>query len=96
MLSKMSDLENMRFEIDQINTEIVSSISKRINIAKKIANYKKDHGLSIIDEKREEYVISLFEKECINKGMRIETGRILARALIDAAIEEEEQLINKI
>ncbi len=85
----------MRREIDSINEDIISSISKRISIAKRIANYKKENGIPIIDKQREECVISFFEKEFISRGMKMETGRILARALIDAAIEEERHLINK-
>ncbi len=84
----------MRQEIDNINDEIISSISKRIDIAKRIAEYKKINGITIIDKQREESVISLFEKEFVSRAMKKETGRILARALIDAAIEEEKHLID--
>ncbi len=85
----------MRDEIDDINEEIISSITKRINIAKKIAHYKQENEIPIIDKQREDCIISFFEKEFINRGMKLETGRILARALIDAAIEEERHLINR-
>ncbi len=89
------NLDNLRQEIDGINDDIISTVSKRIGIAKQIADYKKKNKIPIIDKEREDYVISLFEMEFVSRNMKKETGRILARALIDAAIEEERCLIDR-
>ncbi len=89
----MTDLEQLRQEIDSINNEIIASVSRRLDIAKKVAVYKRNNKIPILDRNREESVISFFESGLAGHGMRKETGRILARALIDAAVEEERHLL---
>ncbi len=48
------DLNDYRKEIDSIDEQIVSLFSKRMEIAKKIGEYKKKNGLEVLDSKREE------------------------------------------
>lgn len=64
-------------------------MAKRIGIARQIVLYKHKNGLQITDTDRENRVIADMEQEFVLHGMRRETGRIIARALIDATIEEE-------
>ena len=75
--------------MDCMNPEIASVVAKRIVIAKQIATYKQENGLQITDTDRENRVIADMEQEFVLHGMRSETGRMIARALIDAAIKEE-------
>lgn len=82
-------LKDLRRNIDGMNTEMASMVAKRMGMARMIAVYKRDAGLPIIDADREKRVIADMEQEFVLHGMRPETGRIIARALIDAAVEEE-------
>lgn len=45
-------LENWRKQIDTIDQEILMLLAKRLNFAKKIGQYKKQHGLSPLDKQR--------------------------------------------
>ena len=87
------DLVTFRQNLDQMNTNITLMVEKRIDIIRQIALYKQTNGLPIINKNREKEVILSFEKEFIKHGMKPETGRIIARALICAAIEEERLII---
>ncbi len=53
----MSDLEKARSEINQLDIELAELFEKRMKVSAKIAQYKKEHGLSIRDEAREEALI---------------------------------------
>ncbi len=47
-------LEQMRAKIDEINEEILQLLAKRQGITQQIAHYKKEHGLAVQDERREQ------------------------------------------
>ena len=83
------DLEDYREEIDRINREVVDTVSRRMNVVEEIGEYKKQNGMEIKDEGREEVVkqqfAKLFEKEDLPK----KKGREFAELLIEMAVEEE-------
>ena len=53
----MGNLEDYRKEIDSIDRELVSLFEKRMNVALKVGEYKKERNLPIFHSKREEEVI---------------------------------------
>ena len=83
------DLEDYRNEIDRVNTEIVDAVSRRMNIVEEIGQYKKEKGMEIKDEGREEKVKQQFEKLFDREDLPKQKGRDLAELLIGMAVEEE-------
>lgn len=57
----MSELEQFRKEIDQIDQELTRLFEKRMETVLKVGAYKKQHDLPVFDEKREKKVI---ERNC--------------------------------
>ena len=53
----MEDLKKTREEIEKIDREMRELFEKRMTAVEKVADYKKEHGLPIKDEEREEYLI---------------------------------------
>lgn len=53
----MGNLKYYRDEIDNIDKELISLFERRMNIAKKVAEYKKANNLPILNEEREKEVI---------------------------------------
>lgn len=53
----MGNLEDYRKEIDSIDRELVSLFEKRMNVALKVGEYKKERNMPIFHSKREEEVI---------------------------------------
>ena len=47
------DLNELRMEIDQIDDELVRLFAARMDVAAKIAGYKKEHNLPILAPVRE-------------------------------------------
>ncbi len=56
----MNGLDEQRKEINRIDTEMAKLFEKRMEVCGKIAEYKKEHGLSVRDPER--------EKDLINKN----------------------------
>ena len=98
----MATLEDYRNEIDNIDNELISLFERRMNVAKKVAEYKKQNNLPILNEKREEEVIlknvnllknkeySKITKEFFEKIME------LSRELQSELINNKEEKIVKI
>lgn len=54
----MNQLEQARHEIDTIDTEMAKLFARRMEACKNVAEYKKEHGLPILDATREAAVIA--------------------------------------
>ncbi|MDO5702176.1 MAG: chorismate mutase [Lachnospiraceae bacterium] len=59
----MRNIDELRKEIDRIDSELVRLFEERMNIALEIAAYKKQNGLPILDEGREKAVI----EKCVSR-----------------------------
>ncbi len=65
----MSDIDNLRDKMDEITLEMIQLLKKRTDISKEIGNIKKDLGLSVTDEKREEILRSKVVSLCSEIGI---------------------------
>lgn len=83
------ELEDYRQEIDRVNRELVDAVSRRMNIVEEIGQHKKQNGMKIKDEDREEVVKQQFEKLFQREDLPKKKGRELAEILIEMAVEEE-------
>lgn len=54
----MSELKKIRDEIDQIDREMAELFCHRMRAVERISEYKKAHGLPVVDQEREESVVS--------------------------------------
>lgn len=48
------NLEELRLEIDKIDTELIQLFEKRMRVAESVAEYKRENGLPVLDASREE------------------------------------------
>ncbi len=85
-------LEEYREEIDRINREIAELISERMEVVEKVGEYKKEKGMEIKDEDREEVVKRQFANIFSSNNLPAEKGRDLAGMLISMAIDEEKEV----
>ena len=53
----MTELERLRGIIDNLDEQIVSLIEKRMELSKKVGEYKDANNLPILDKKREKDII---------------------------------------
>ena len=60
----MRDIQNLREEIDQIDTEIVRAFQRRMDVALDIAKYKQENGLPVFNPGREREVINRVAENC--------------------------------
>lgn len=58
----MRDLNELRAEIDKIDNDILELFSKRMEVVKKVGEYKIEHNLPILNSKRENEVLEKCSK----------------------------------
>ncbi len=58
-----SSIETLREEINRIDESIISLLSKRMEVAKKIAALKKDKGIQVEDKDRESQLFLKIQRE---------------------------------
>lgn len=56
---KSLKLDNLRKEINQIDTQILALFEKRMHIASQIGAYKKAHDLPVLDQSREDALLRM-------------------------------------
>lgn len=53
----MGELDQLRAEIDRIDTEITRCYEQRVNVIEQVAVYKIQNGIDVLDQSRENAVI---------------------------------------
>ncbi len=74
------DLNEIRKRIDNIDDQILSLFLQRMECAEEVAEYKKEHGIPILNEAREREILDDVEKKAGDKGS-------YARRLFETLIE---------
>ena len=89
----MSEIDLLRIEIDDIDQELTKLLERRLNVAKKIAEYKKEQDFPILDESREEVVIQKNIDRLDNPDYA-DNVREFYISLMDISKSVQEDLIN--
>ena len=64
------DLQDYRKQIDRIDEELLKAFKERMDVSRRIALYKKEHGLPALDAERERKKLAEIEE---NTGEDIRT-----------------------
>ena len=66
----MSNIEDLRNEINQIDEKIIKLFEERMNISVKVGEYKKLNNLPILDQQREDELIEKNLAHLNNKNLK--------------------------
>lgn len=96
------DLLDLRNEIDKIDEQLIPLLLDRMDIAKQVAQYKVEHSLPVLNEKREQEILENVAQKCGDKGELIKTvfaaamdaSRALQHKIIGGGKELRNDVIN--
>lgn len=77
----MTELEKCRIEIENIDKQFVELFEKRMDVAARVAAYKKENDLSIYDKERETQLIQRNVKELKNEEYEILLRRFFLQVM---------------
>ncbi len=63
-------MEDLRKQLDEIDSEMRALFEKRLDVVYKIGQYKKSHNLAILDQGREDEIIKKGLEKVNNKNYR--------------------------
>lgn len=90
----MNELDQCRKEIDEIDNELIALFERRLDVAARVAEYKKNNNIPIYNEERESQVIDKNVGKLKNKKYDILSRRFLIN-LMELSRSLQESIIRK-
>ncbi|GAA0776464.1 chorismate mutase [Clostridium subterminale] len=90
----MNELEQCRKEIDEIDKELINLFERRMDVAIRVANYKKENDLPIYNEERESKVIKKNVDNLKNKNYDLLARRFFL-SVMELSRSLQESIIKK-
>ncbi|WP_167403149.1 MULTISPECIES: chorismate mutase [unclassified Clostridium] len=90
----MNEIEQCRKEIDEIDKELVNLFERRMDVAIRVANFKKENDLPIYDEERESKVIKKNVDNLKNKNYDLLARRFFL-SIMELSRSLQESIIKK-
>lgn len=89
----MRTLEQCRLDIDSIDKQLLQLLSKRLEVAADIAQYKIDHNQGIVDKKREHSKIDSLINEAVALGVPSTMAAEIFTAVMSHTVSFEQSYI---
>lgn len=90
-----SKLEELRTEIDKIDTELINILSRRMELVDEIGNYKSDHNITILQLKRWRNIVEDRLKSGIDSGLNKEFLQRLLEIVHIESIQRQTEIYSK-
>ena len=90
----MKELENLREKIDSIDKEMVALFEKRMDIVADIAAYKIKNNLPVLNQNREDIVVSKVKSTVKNKDYT-DGAADLIKDIMEISKKFQQKLISK-
>ncbi len=86
----MEDIKQLRKRIDEVDEQILNSLSKRTEICKSIGLMKKKHGIPIKDMPRENDVYTHIKEKAVDLGLDADVVEAIYRQIVNMCISVQE------
>lgn len=90
----MNELENLREKIDSIDKEMIALFEKRMDIVANIAAYKIKNNLPVLNQNREDIVVSKVKSTVKNKDYA-DSAADLIKDIMEISKKFQQKLISK-
>lgn len=88
----LEELENLRAEIAETDEKILELVGKRLELAKKVGDFKVQHGMTIKAFDVEKKVLERYQKISESLGIDKQLSASLSKILIDHACKVQEKI----
>lgn len=90
----MNELENLREKIDSIDKEMIALFEKRMDIVADIAAYKIKNNLPVLNQNREDIVVSKVKSTVKNKDYA-DSAADLIKDIMEISKKFQQKIISK-
>jgi chorismate mutase len=88
-------LETLRQQIDKIDTEMLELFGKRMEVAREIGQYKKEHSMPVVQESRYDGLIKSRVAAAVNMGMSADFMKTVLQAVHEESVRQQVEILNK-
>ncbi len=88
----MTDINELRKEIDKINSNILDLLLKRQNISFEIAKYKLKNNLPIIDKNREKIILDNIISKAVKIGLNSDIVKDIFIKIMELSKDFQEKI----
>lgn len=93
-LSQTSDIRDLRLKMDSIDEQLVELLSGRMNVARAIGDYKKEHGLTVLQLARWKEIIKTRKMWSEEMGLEEEFLKLVLEQVHKESIRIQTEILN--
>lgn len=87
-------LQNLREQIDRVDTELVELYKRRMDIAREIGKYKKEHSMPVVQESRYDDLIKSRVAAAVQMGMAPDFMKTVLQAIHEESVRQQLEVLN--
>jgi|AntDeeMinimDraft_5_1070356.scaffolds.fasta_scaffold19212_2 chorismate mutase len=88
----MADLEDLRSEIDQLDTKLIELLADRFAVSRRVGELKRAKALTSRDAEREALQMKRVRELAHERGVSPELAEAMLRLVVDAVVVEHQEL----
>ena len=89
------DLSDLRRQIDNLDNDLLELLAKRMRISQEIGQFKKEHGLTVLQSVRYDEIISKRVAQAVSMGMSSEFMQVVLEAIHEESVRQQIEIMNK-
>lgn len=89
------DLSDLRRQIDNLDNDLLELLAKRMRISKEIGQFKKEHGMTVLQSGRYDEIISKRVAQAQSMGMSSEFMQVVLEAIHEESVRQQIEIMNK-
>jgi len=89
------DLSDLRRQIDQLDNDLMELLAKRMRISQEIGQFKKEHGITVLQTGRYDEILTKRITQAEGLGMSPEFMKVVLEAIHEESIRQQMNVLNK-
>lgn len=90
----MEDLNKLRSQINEIDDELIMLFKRRMEVVKKIAKYKIENSMDVLDRSREKQIIARHTDNIEDDNLKLELSEFIG-SLLQISRKAQQRLIDE-
>lgn len=89
------DLSELRQQIDELDTQLLELLAKRMRVSREIGTFKKEHNMTIVQTERYDEILHTRIAQAEEMDMNPEFMRVVLEAIHEESVRQQINILNK-